>query len=86
MGEKYVEGNIEELVRENEELMMHTEELMKKLRNTDNSGRYVRPRTHNMHAHTLHSHPNRPRLRVAKAHMSGQAGSVPHMTTTYRNQ
>ena len=56
LGEKYVEGNIEELMRENEELMMHSEELMRKLRNTDNSVQYVRPRMHNMCAHTLRSH------------------------------
>ena len=30
LGEKYVEGNIEELIRENEELMMNSEELMRK--------------------------------------------------------
>ena len=47
-------------MRENEERMMHSEELMRKLRNTDKSGCYVRPCTHNVHAHTLHSHQNRP--------------------------
>ena len=48
---KYVEGKkerIEVLMTENEYLMMHSEELMRKLRNTDNSGRYVRPRIHNV--------------------------------------
>ena len=48
--------NIEELVRENEELMMHSEKLMRKLRNADNSGHYVRQRTHNVRALALCSH------------------------------
>ena len=55
-GKKEVEGNIEELMRENEKLMMHSEELMRILRNTDNSGHYVRPRTNNVCAHILCSH------------------------------
>ena len=50
LGEKYVKGRIKELMRVNEELMMHSEELM---RNTDNSGHYVRQRTHNVRAHAL---------------------------------
>ena len=47
---------IEELMRENKEHMMHSEEPMRKLRNTDNSGHYVRQRTHNVLADALRSH------------------------------
>ena len=43
-------------MRENEERMMHSEELMRKLRNTDNSGHYVRPCTHNVRVHALRLH------------------------------
>ena len=46
---------IEELMRENEEFMMHSEVLMRKLINTDNSGHYVRPRRQNVRAHALRS-------------------------------
>ena len=36
-----------------EELMRENEELMRKLRNTDNSGHYVRQRTNNVRAHAI---------------------------------
>ena len=54
----FIEGywEIEKLMREYEELMIHSEEFMRKLRNTDNSGHYVRPHTHNVRAHELPSH------------------------------